>query len=681
MAYRKKEIQSVIYGGGLDLVSPQIQVAPGRLIYSKNVEADLINGYSVMEGFERVDGQTSATEGDWFAIETADTTDFATGELVTGGTSGATGTQLEPGTEALYLVGVIGTFVDGEALTSPSASSTATSDPLANILFDDDLVYNDVRLAKEIYYRDFIQVVPGTGPITGIHRHLDNLYAFRDFDVAEARMYKATASGWTQVIMGWVMFFDNRTNKPVKEPINPFNDGAGNTATFLEVIWTTVGETEGYVVIDDFTTGFVVGATIQQDTTNIATVTVAPVAIELLPGGKFEIMSHNFSGGVDTFYMYGADGVNPAFQYRPDADEFIPVYTDQENQTIDTPAFTAAYRDQWFLGFTRGVFRNSEPGIPLLWDAAAGSTELGVGSELTGFDATPLSLTVTTRRTTHALTGSVLENFEVNVSSSKTGATPYTVQHLGTTYMLDDRGVIELRRVQAFGNFENATVSRLIKPLLDVLRPDIVTSVVSRAKNIYRLITSEGRGISMTLLDNNVVSFTEFHVDRNVNVATNQEDETGKERIYFGGSDGFVYEWDTGRSFDGDEKEMWMQPANHYLQSPTILKRFYRMYVDTLINGSATLSIFAELSGASTDKAPVDTANKNFTGLNSQWDVGEWDQALFDARLSLDAHVELDGSGDSISVIFYSNSASDDIITLKDVVYHFKRRRHLRGSR
>lgn len=678
---RQKKLDVVIYGGGLDLVSPPIQVEPGSLVNSKNVEADLADGYAVMQGFERADGRTSPTRGDWFAIETVDTTGFVDGELVTGGTSGATGVQLTSGTEALYLVDVVGTFVTSETLTSPSASSSSTTGALANILLDDDLVYNDVRLLKEIYYRDFITVVPGVGEVTGIHRHLANLYAFRDFDGSEARMYKATTSGWTQIAFGHIMFFDTLTNEPAKIGTNDTDDSAGNNATFVEVVYTTVGKTAGYMILDDFTAGFAIAAIIKQGATAIATVTVAPVPVTLLPGGKFEVMSHNFSGGVDTFLMYGADGVNPAFQFDTTTEAFVPVFTDQENQSIDIPLWTAAYQDQWFLGFKRGITRNSEPGLPLFWDAASGSLEIGLGSEMTGFDATPKSLTMTTRRTTHALTGKTISSFLLDVSSSKTGAAPYTVQHLGTTYMLDDRGVIELSRVQAFGNFENATVSRKIKPLLDLLRPNVVASVVSRAKNIYRLITNTGRGVSMTLLDNKVVAFTEFDLTRNVNVATNGEDETGEERIYFGGDDGFVYEWDVGQAFDGGEKEMWLQPTDDYLGSPTVLKRFYRMYLDAIIDGTATISVFAELSGASTDKAPVDTADKLFSGLRSEWDIGLWDRAIFDGRRSLDAHIELDGSGDSITVILYSSSATDDVITFKDVVYHYKPRRVLRGSR
>lgn len=58
----------------------------------------------------------------------AQTTNFAVGETVTGGTSGATGTvlfQTDSGaTGTLYLTGVVGTFQDNEAITSAGGSAT-----------------------------------------------------------------------------------------------------------------------------------------------------------------------------------------------------------------------------------------------------------------------------------------------------------------------------------------------------------------------------------------------------------------------------------------------------------------------------------------------------------------------------------------------------------------------------
>jgi len=682
---RSQRSSAVVYSGGLDLVTPPLQVAPGRLINAKNYECDLNGGYRVFAGFERVDGRTSPTGGSWTVLGVTDVTGFVLGETVTGGTSSATGELIAIGAAELYMASVVGTFVDAEALTAPSASDTSNTDPFEDVTLSDDVSFNDVRYQKELHYRDLISAVPGIGPVRGVHRHLGELIAIRDFDGSEARMYRATASGWAQVVLGHIAYFDNRINKPESGVPAPgvivINDSNGNEADLVAVVWVTVAELEGYAVIQNYTAGFLEGDTIREDTTAIGTLTTDAVPITLLPGGRFEFVSHNFFGETSTYDVYGCDGVNPAFRYAPDTQYFTPIYTDQANPTIDIPSSIAVYRNHLFVGYDRGIIRNSEPGDPLLWDAAAGSIEIGVGAAVTGFDPTPKSLSVMTSRTTYALTGTISENFELDVSSTLTGARPHTIQHLGTTYMLDDRGVIELSRVQAFGNFENATVSRAIEPLIRRLRPTIIASTVSRSKNIYRLFAADGRGLSMTLQDNNVVSFSAWDVDRAVSCTANGEDETGAERTYFGSDDGFVYEMDRGRSFDGDEKEAWLQPAHHFLDSPTVIKRFYRMFIDAVVSGESSMTVFAEFSLGASSTLPTEQIVATFRGSESAWDVGLWDVALYDGRLSADTHIELTGSGDAISTIFYSFSATDDIAILKDVVYHYKLRRAMRGSR
>lgn len=679
---RRQEMESVIYGGGLDLVTPPLQVAPGKILNVKNYECDVSNGYRVIAGYERVDGRASPVRSPWTAILVVDTTGFVVAEVVTGGTSGATGTIIAITTSGLYLASVTGIFVDAEVLTSASQTDTTASEPFENITLDDELTFNAVRYLKELHYRDLILKVPGSGPIRGVHRHLDKVYAFRDnVGATECLMYEATVAGWVQKTFGHIFFFDTTTNKVEPKIPRLVNDGNGNEATIVGGAYKDSAEEEGYGVLTGFTVGFNVGDSLKEGTTTLARIAEAPIPIVLAPGGRYEFISYNFDGLDATYHMYGCSSAHFAFEFDTTLENLIPIYTDQDNRSIDTPSFIAEYKNHLFLGFTRGIVRNSEPGDQFLWDAAAGSLETGVGAAMTGFDATPKSLVVTTVRTTYVLTGNTVSTFQLDVASATTGAKAYTVQHLGTTFMLDDRGIIELSRVQAFGNFENATVSRTIEPLVKLLRQNIVGSTVSRSKNIYRLITSNGRGISMTLQAEGIISFSEFDLNVGVTFITNNEDELGEERIYFGSDDGFVYEMDAGQSFDGEAKEAWLQPVSHFFGTPTVLKRFFRMYVETAIEGSAVLDIYAEFALGTPNKQPTLTQESTFRGFKSAWDVGKWDEAIFDARSSSDATVELTGSGDAITTIFYSNSATDDPVTIKDVVYHYKARRALRGAR
>jgi hypothetical protein len=674
--------QYVIFGGGLDLVTPPLQVDPGRAVNAKNFEADVSGGYRMMRGLERADGRNSPTRSPWSGIAVEDGSAYVTGELVLGEESGACGILILATATALYLVSVEGDFAIGESLKASSAESTSTSLAFQNITVDDDTTRAAVRFLKEEYFKAFIEAVPGIGPVRGVHRHFDKLYAMRDIDATECGVYVDSAAGWVRVPFGDIIFFDTGLAALADNntPGTVINDGLGNDATIEAVVLETIGGVEGYMVVSGYTAGFAVTNAILQGATPLATVSESATPWVQAPAGRYESFSHNFFSSAATTQVHSVDGVNPAFVINPDRSHAHPVYTDQTNRSTDTPTFSAPYKSHWFVGYARGLLRNSEPNNPELWDAASGSLEIAVGAAVSGFDTTPQSLTVATRRITYVLVGNTIDDFVFSVSSAKTGGAPYTLQHIGTTYMLDDRGVIELSRVQAFGNFENATVSRKITPLLTRLRASIVASTVSRANNVYRLIASDGRGLSMTLQEGDVIGFTEFDIERGVSCASNQEDETGAERSYIGSTDGFVYEWDVGQSYDGDEIERWLQPVNHFLESPTTLKRFYRAFIDTVLDGRATILIYAELASGSAAKQTTLTQTKALTGLESAWDIGLWDEAVFDAKVSTGADIDLTGSGDSISLIFYNKSATDDPLILKDVVYHYKPRRMLRGS-
>jgi len=683
---RQSKQKAVIFEGGLDLITPPLKVRPGRLLEMQNYECDLNGGYSQVEGFERFDGLQAPSTSSFTAIATGIPSGFFTvGGGVTQDVSGATAVVLYLGVGGLYLVDVVGDFNDTDIINDDTTARTVTpaSLPYLDLVISENEVYNDMRYLKEIYYRDLIQAVPGTGDVRGVFRHEDITLAVRDFDGSEARMYKASAASWVEINASYVMFYDTRA-LPI--PLNGtlIDDGLGNTATLLRAGPITTAGNEGYMVLTGYTSGFAAGANIEAGASVIAVVAVGgdPTQFVLAPGGKNEWRSHTFTAAIDFYRVYTADGVNPCVEYDPIANAMAPIYTDQSNIADDLPTFVDIYRNHLFLGFARGMIRNSEPGDPFLWDAAAGSLETYVGSTITGFDSVPKALIVATRRTTYALTGQIAENFLLDVASAKTGAKPYTVQHIGSTHVLDDRGIIDLSRTEAFGNFENATVSRLIQPLLISLRDKISASSISLSKNIYRLFTSDGEGVSVAFQEGSAVGFGVYNLGLDISVMSSSEDELGDERTFFGSSDGFVYEMDRGVSFDGAEKSCWLQTVFHNLGSSTLRKRFYRAFFDILVVGQANVEITASYSNESTDVRATAAAPDELRGFKSAWDSGAWNNAQYDTSSVIGSgYIDLTGTGDSISLIIYSKSAKDDIVTFKDVIYTFKPRRSLRGSR
>ena len=116
--------------GGLDLVTPGINVKPGKLVASENFEIGTYDGYRRIDGFERFEGTDAPSDASyWLLSFDTGSVEIEAGDTVTGGTSGATGIAVIDGVWQggspyangaaegyLVLYDLDGTFSNGEDL-------------------------------------------------------------------------------------------------------------------------------------------------------------------------------------------------------------------------------------------------------------------------------------------------------------------------------------------------------------------------------------------------------------------------------------------------------------------------------------------------------------------------------------------------------------------------------------
>lgn len=122
------ETQFYALGGGLDLVTPAINVPAGSCIGVENYESSP-RGYQRIDGLERFDGQPKpSAQSYWLLNVDAGLLEPALGRIITGASSGATGIVVLKATTggtwaggdwagALVLRVVSGTFTDNEDVT------------------------------------------------------------------------------------------------------------------------------------------------------------------------------------------------------------------------------------------------------------------------------------------------------------------------------------------------------------------------------------------------------------------------------------------------------------------------------------------------------------------------------------------------------------------------------------
>jgi hypothetical protein len=192
----------IVLAGGLDLVTPAMTIKPGRLIDAMNYEA-VANGYRRMDGYERCDGRRAPTAASYWMLAHAPTAYvFTADSVVTGGTSGATGTvigvtQLEG---FVILTALSGAFVAGENLlvggiVRTTALATAIERGATQDNFDQAYLLAAIEKARSL-----IETVPGSGPVRGTWVYKGQRYAFRDnIDGTAGIMHRATPAGWAAI--------------------------------------------------------------------------------------------------------------------------------------------------------------------------------------------------------------------------------------------------------------------------------------------------------------------------------------------------------------------------------------------------------------------------------------------------------------------------------------------------
>jgi hypothetical protein len=201
------DTQFFLLKGGVDQVSPALTLPPGICRDAINFECSVLGGYSRIAGFERFDGRPSPSEQAYWTMEVTLTGAVATGNTITGATSTATAVVAfvapDGANAILVTTKLTGSFAAGETLKVGGVAVGVTNQAEQRsgaLTAQLDAKY--AKYAADIYRAD-IQKVPGSGRVLGVWMYNDVKYAFRNtVDGSAAKMYKATSTGWTEVVTG-----------------------------------------------------------------------------------------------------------------------------------------------------------------------------------------------------------------------------------------------------------------------------------------------------------------------------------------------------------------------------------------------------------------------------------------------------------------------------------------------
>jgi hypothetical protein len=594
-------------GGGLNVVDPAIDLAPGRLTFSKNVElVPAKGGYRRAGGYERYDGRVgwpSRATYTRLLFSSGGVRPLQEGDVITGASSSATGVvigDVDVGAGLwsavsaegeVRITNVDGTFESGEAIVVGGVQAAIlTADPIPRALDDPDFKAN--LRAAQAYYRELIEQVPGEGKVLGVAVFDTKVYAFRNaVGGATACMFEATTAGWVEKKNG------------------------------------------------------------------------------LAPNGRYEFRVHNFSGGASTIKLYGVSGVHEAFEW--DGTTWTDLITGSPVDTPRHIAVLGNQLYLGFPGGSLQRSAAGDPtDYTVVWGAGemgVGDEIVGLvenmNDTLTVYAANSVHVFYNGAQTGDGAA-------QLKKYSGRLGCQRWAAQVVGAAPVaLDAKGAYLLSAAQTFGDFTTGMLSDSIRTLIESRPVNVRASVVSGTRAHYRVLFDDQTGLIATFIGSKLAGWTQVSYAHQFNCLAVGDDADGREVIFGGTDDGYVMHMDVGGSFDGEAIESIMRlPFNSFGYTNQRL-RFYKLRLDIYSARPITLQVSSEFNyGGEGQAEGFDAVAPPSGGF---WDQAVWEDFYWDAAVITTSEMPISGVGENIGLLIRHEDDIDLEFTLQAVAIQF----------
>lgn len=655
--------------GGLDQEAAAMTFPPGSIYVSQNYVSTTDGGYRRIDGYERYDGQLSPSDATYYSFTVTFTDTILVGDTILGALSGVTGVVISFDATSIQLTKLSGNLQIESFSVGGTPKGTITA---LNVGIADSFSDATALAAAANVYRADIAKPSGSVAIRGLGLLRGVLYCFVDNSGETAgEIYKATSGGWVAVALLSEISF-NLGLGTISEGDTITQLVSGATALVRRVVlesgaWET--DAAGRLIIDTITGTFDATNELQVGAVTQATATTLVTAITITPGGRYEIREYNFSGDVDNIRLYGCDGVNRGFEF--DGTIYVPIVTGLDD---DTPLHVATHKLQLFFSYRSSSF-NSVPGAPYEWSAISGASEIAIGDTITGYkDLAGEALGIFGRNHTKQLIGNNIDDFQLDNVSNEIGALHYSIQQMENTFAFDDRGIVRTQASDAYGNFQQAVLSRKIQKLINNIQTVFVASTIYRSEDQYRIYGSDGSGLCMTRVGKSY-DFTFFQYPDFVSCVIYGEDVDGNSVVFFGTSDGMVMQADKGSSFDGTDIEAFLTMPFNNSESPTTLKTYRKATLEMSSESYTEFKISTELSYGSALLPANDLLSQQILGTGGFWDVSNWESFFYDQEIIANPSFRVNGTGINMSITIYNKSSIDLGHKLDGIIVHYTPRR------
>ena len=376
---------------------------------------------------------------------------------------------------------------------------------------------------------------------------------------------------------------------------------------------------------------------------------------------KFRFARYNFDG---TEKIVMVDGTNAPAIYND------ITFTVLDDAPIDVVGANHVVNFKNQLFFSKGSNLSfTAPFTDNDFTAASGAGTINVGNAITGLIIFREQLIIFSERRISRLVGSTIADFQLQPVTMDTGCIEEdTIQEVGGDIIfLGPDGLRSLATTDKFGDFSIGVISKPIQTETNRLisQNTSFASVVIREKSQYRILgynanitTDAARGILATQTEQGIQwaelrGIRAYVADSNYNAST--------EVVVFGHDDGYVYQMESGNSFDGANISASFATPFIPVNDPRLRKTFYKMFLYTDPQGSFTADVSLKYDFEEADVIqPATITFNNASGADAlafygeaEYGTGEYGgtiQRLFDSQLI--------GSGFVVSLVFSSESTN-----------------------
>lgn len=400
-------------------------------------------------------------------------------------------------------------------------------------------------------------------------------------------------------------------------------------------------------------------------------------------GGRIQFVEADFTGTRKTILV---DGVNyPAF-YDHDAKtvtfETAPGVGEEDllgAGSVEVFKQAAFYGNKHFLVYTA-------PSTLDGFMTAAGAGVINVGDNIVGLKTFRDQLIVFCDRKILRVTGSSAADYQISPITEDIGCSDgFTIQEFGgdIIYLAPD-GIRLLSATDRIGDFGLDVASNPISKEANVFMGNSSTfcSMVQKEKAQYRVfgyssirepVFSQGLAV-VKKVDQGAqgLEWAELKGFK-ANVAVGHSHPSALERFYFAGSDGYVYEMDSGTSFDGDTIESIFETPFHPISDPQTRKTLYRVnsYIDPTGPFEVSLNVkydYNKFDNINTITPPTQTISSS--GEVSLYGVAVYGVNKYGGNINKVYRTTTRGSGYSFSLRLTDNSSTSQY-TLDTIVVEF----------